>query len=453
MSTCQLTPPLNCSADCQVTYPSDEKDAEPIEVTTSSVEVVGTFFGLCLTIMASGCLCMSCACCFTWRLFRLTETKGDSLVGTIKPSSIGVPSGSGAIKSPVDVEKLQRSANGCFSWTGTLLTYLSVVGIIGGIWVGAVLKYFHNRELSIRGKELPAEAASAGFAVSALFVLCICLIWIAICILKKKFRMFLKHLGENSVSQQDLQLKLAEKVIDKLRSDEGEKARSFLLQAGIGEDQIQRILTAPPEQMGELALELLTGRVLAELLCKFMEDTARVYFEENLKMFALVFLGFPSLICAVVLWLSAFCVQFKQPTAASVVSLLLLLVCAALYFDWMKIYTIGFTALHFSLWGLIFGLWAQHGPTGFSIALWLQSMPQFTIWFNFAMIWSCYLKPIAEALFNMVMEQCKVMTWRGFGLERDPQHLLDRKDDVISAGGCLAERMGLREFLREVETE
>merc|ERR1712032_1577621 len=155
IDVCQTTPPLNCSGSCYVMYGSEATDSEPEEVTMVSVEVVGTLIGLVLTAIGSMSLCMSSACCFCIRLTKLTESN-TRLKSNVMPMSIGAPQTDGAYKKrPFDTSKLERGISVCFSFAATLLTFFAAVGVIFGIHIAAVLKYFHNRELAVAGKALP----------------------------------------------------------------------------------------------------------------------------------------------------------------------------------------------------------------------------------------------------------------------------------------------------------
>eukprot|EP00747_Dinoflagellata_sp_TGD_P043556 gnl/TRDRNA2_/TRDRNA2_142761_c0_seq1.p1 gnl/TRDRNA2_/TRDRNA2_142761_c0~~gnl/TRDRNA2_/TRDRNA2_142761_c0_seq1.p1 ORF type:complete len:433 (-),score=48.46 gnl/TRDRNA2_/TRDRNA2_142761_c0_seq1:512-1714(-) len=398
--------------------------------------------------MASMSFSISCACCFCMRLLNL-EGPNQQLKTNVAPTNIGAPAIGEAYKKPkFDTTRFEQQILVFFSYISTVLTFFAVVGGIFGFYVAAVLKYLHNRELSLAGKVLPEEAAFVGFGISGICFVGMMFVWLGICVLKKKAKQLLHDLAVNNTSEEEIKRMCAQKVIDKLRSDEGEQFRKMLLEAGIGAEQIQRVLTAPPEGMLEAAREVLAARVIVHILCMGAE-AARDPFEQNLAIFAITLLGLPGLIVAATLWASAYCVQFLVPPFASGIFILMNACCGALYQQWGKMYVLCFSTLHVAFWVVIFTAWGKHGATGLSVLLWVWSIPQFAGWLALASLWAWYLKPIADALFEYVLEDFRAFTWACFGLERDPEHLRQREAELIAAGGCLLQRLGLHELIFE----
>mmetsp|Transcript_27356 Transcript_27356/g.64286 ORF Transcript_27356/g.64286 Transcript_27356/m.64286 type:complete len:551 (+) Transcript_27356:36-1688(+) len=434
------------SGQCWVVY----RGGDATGVAFLPAEIVGTFFGLAMTAMGATSFALCCLGCSCMRVTCIASGQQQPL-NRINPQLVGRPDSGNAApadvasaKKSAKVARLRESLSKFTVSVGVLVSGLDSMAIIWGLYLGIVLLYLHNRELEIAGKVLPASASWAGFGASGLFLFLLPLIWCLLFLAKRYVNGILDDLAGSCSSQQEVQERMSRALIEKLRSKEGERYRTRLLSVGVGEAAIERILTAPPEAMMDTVLEQLGAVCFAKIATMIFEEMVTPPFEDAMFMFAVTFLGVPGVLVCLSLWTACYCVTFEVGIASSVISFLQLLSAILLRLRYTAPYVVAFVALNIALTAALMIAWAQDGATGLSVLCFLSAFPGFAIWLACCLVFVFSLKPLAEAIFELLVEVDVVLIWQSFGCERDPEELRKKREAVRqSSGGCVARILGV----------
>eukprot|EP00404_Azadinium_spinosum_P031434 CAMPEP_0180569570 /NCGR_PEP_ID=MMETSP1037_2-20121125/7750_1 /TAXON_ID=632150 /ORGANISM="Azadinium spinosum, Strain 3D9" /LENGTH=388 /DNA_ID=CAMNT_0022586817 /DNA_START=384 /DNA_END=1550 /DNA_ORIENTATION=- len=374
-------------------------------------------------------------------------TKPGALYSRTEPQKYGVASQVDGPRQTLDkADVLKEKISQLTSLFGYFASGLVLIGIVCGLYLGVVLLYFSNRELEMGGKQLPASASLAGFGSSGLFIILLPVLWCLLYFGQRRACRLLDGLAADCKSQRDVQSKMVRLLIEKLRSKEGERYRNMLFEVGVGEEAIERILTAPPENMVDMAIEQLSGIVLAKIVSGLFEEAVTPPFEDMVLMFAIVFVGAPGAVVFLLSWLACFCVTFEVGLASSIITSLSQLALGLMYLRFTSLYAVSCAALNIAMFVTVMITWINDGVTGLSVLCLTLSFPAFCLWFLFV----CRLKPLAEAVFEVFKEVDIIAIWRAFGCVRNPEELHQKNQAVVKSGGCIARRLGVQTLLSDI---
>jgi len=283
-----------------------------------------------------------------------------------------------------------------------------------------------------------------------LFIILLPVLWCLLYFGQRRACRLLDGLAADCKSQRDVQSKMVRLLIEKLRSKEGERYRNMLFEVGVGEEAIERILTAPPENMVDMAIEQLSGIVLAKIVSGLFEEAVTPPFEDMVLMFAIVFVGAPGAVVFLLSWLACFCVTFEVGLASSIITSLSQLALGLMYLRFTSLYAVSCAALNIAMFVTVMITWINDGVTGLSVLCLTLSFPAFCLWFLCCIVFVCRLKPLAEAVFEVFKEVDIIAIWRAFGCVRNPEELHQKNQAVVKSGGCIARRLGVQTLLSDI---
>eukprot|EP00927_Polykrikos_kofoidii_P002410 TRINITY_DN10960_c0_g1_i4.p1 TRINITY_DN10960_c0_g1~~TRINITY_DN10960_c0_g1_i4.p1 ORF type:complete len:544 (+),score=84.14 TRINITY_DN10960_c0_g1_i4:242-1873(+) len=431
--------------DCWVMYDSDAEDAKPVGVSRVGTEIFGTGLGLVMTAMGSLGFAVCCLSCFGMRIIYIAVSHSDPEIYTssrLEPEPIGDDSEVGLRQAALAKGHVRRLKGTVRVFTQTLcwvIVAMASMAVMLGAYLGFVMLYLHNRGLEIAGVKLPAEAAWAGFGMSIVFVVLVPLLWCAFGRAQRKAERFIDQFsgGEGGVQQS-----LARAVIDKLNSPSSAKYKQLLLDYGIGDDALNRILTAPPDRMVLVLLESLSGIVLAKILTDMFDSTITTQFDEIMIMYTMGIVGLPTVFVCSLMWLAHYCISFAASPVCSIIEVFLLgsVLSYRLGMGW--IFPISCTVLGIALMISLFISWGMNGASGLSIVCFLFSLPAYVVWFGVCFVFLAGLQPMLQAMFEVIKEHGIVAIWRICECERDPKELRAKEEHLNQRVRCVDRIVG-----------
>merc|ERR1712232_1242875 len=82
--------------------------------------------------------------------------------------------------------------------------------------------------------------------------------------------------------------------------------------------------------------------------------------------------------------------------------------------------------------------WATLGANALSVILFILSVPAVAIFAAMGLFFLVLLKPLAEAVLNLILEEMRCCIWEGFGCHRGPEKIRECEEAVERKAYCLS---------------